>query len=981
MPVRPQKVEVDFDGGLDTGTDAKGVGLGNFLVLENAVRKKNKRLQPRPGTVNLSKSISGGSSQISSGSGLAVYNNELIEFGSNKLYTRNESKAEWIDRGSVSSTIVSHTQIVRNSYQQTQVQAATNQGITVFSWKDSRGGVRASVIDEQTGSYIQSDTVISSTADRPKVHAIGNTIWVFYNETSDLKARSVTVGAPTSFTTATTLKSDLKSAEPFFDVVNFGSRMVMAYHKSDSTIHMFFMNEAGTVTPSGSPAEVTISERAEKCLTLVNLDDMYLFPAWHNTTSGVRVRGFDSNFNALFAISTLDSDTAQYDNICGVKTATNQVRFFYEKNAALTYNQLIKHNTVTTGGALGTSAVFKRSVGLASKPFSVSGSVYVWAAHETTQQSTFFLFNESGEAVAQTLYGRGGGLIGTPNLPAINPNDDLEYIFPCCVKNRIETENNVSFSTKGVNRTNVSFSDLSSYNNVQLGDNLFIIGGAPQIYDGTQIVESSFQIYPENVTIAQSGAAGVPNGTYGYAVLYKWIDAKGQIDRSAVFVQSFAVTGGPRNVTLTIPTLRVTKRSNVVVDVYRTENNGTVYYRITSVSSPTFNDTTVDTVSYVDTATDASITSNEILYTQGGILENIVPNPCSFAAVHRNRIFLKTDLPNVIQYSKEWFSFESVLFNDLLTKTIDPFGGEITALASMDDKLIIFKRTSIRAFTGDGPNDAGADDTFTQDELITTDIGCVDPNSVVLMPDGLMFKGDKGVYLLDRGLQVTYIGKPVEDYNTYTITSAVLKEGDNHVRFTTESGPCLVYDYYFKQWSVFTAYDAVDALNYNGVYYFLKPDGTVRQETPDSYDDAGSQVPFNVGTAWLKFDGLQGYQRVLWVHILGNYRSAHQLKLDLSYDYEDAIFETVTVDPADALNTSTWGSDATWGASGTTWGGTGETTYQFRHKPRRQKCQSMKLGISGIQSSPYGEGFQLNGLALTVGVYSGANRLREAKTF
>lgn len=980
MPLSAQKVEIDFDGGLDTGTDSKAVQNGNFLALENAVRKKYKRLQPRFGTSSLTRSISSGSSQITSGSGLATFNDELIEFSNNSLFTRNESKQEWINRGSITSLVVSHSQILRNTYQQTQVQGCTLQGLTVFAWKDSRGGVRASVIDEDTGAVIQNDTVISSSGDRPKVHCIGNTIWVFYNETSNLKGQSVTIGSPNTFTTATTLKSDLKAAEPFFDVVSFGSRMVMAYHKSDSTIHVFYMNEQGTVTPSGSPAELTIAERAERCLTIVNQDDTNIFVGWQNSTSGVRCRGFDAVFNALFAISTLDADTAQYDNICGIKTATNQVRFFYEKNSAQTYNQLIKHNTVTTAGSLGTTAVFKRSVGLASKPFTVSGVNYVWAAHDATQQACFFLLNESSNVVAQTLYGRGGGLIGTPNLPAVGANSDGDYIFPCAVKNKIETENNVTFSTKGANRTNVNFVDLSSYNNVVLGDNLFIIGGSPQIYDSTQIVEAGFHVYPENVSIAQSGAAGVANGTYGYAVIYEWIDSKGQIHRSAPSFQNFTVTGGPRNVTLTIPTLRVTKKSNVVIHVYRTEASGAIYYRLTSVSSPTFNDTTVDTVSYVDTAVDSAITANQILYTQGGILDNIVPSPCSFATVHRNRIFIKTDLPNILQYTKEWRSFEAVNFNDLLIKTVDPYGGDITATASLDDKFIIFKRTSIRVFTGQGPTDAGTLDDFTQDELVTTDIGCTEPNSVVQIPEGLLFKGDKGIYLLSRGLDVSYIGKPVEDYNDYEITSSVLLEGTNRVIFTSANGPALVYDYYFKQWSIFTNYDAQDAVNYQGVYHFLKADGTVRKEVEDSFEDAGAQVPFNIDTAWIKFDGMQGYQRVLMVHVLGNYRSAHTLKMDLSYDYEDAITETVTWNPSTALNTSTWGSDATWGEAGTVWGGSGETTYQIRHKPRRQKCQAMKIGISGLQSSPYGEGFQLSGLALTVGVYGGGNRLRQEKT-
>lgn len=65
------------------------------------------------------------------------------------------------------------------------------------------------------------------------------------------------------------------------------------------------------------------------------------------------------------------------------------------------------------------------------------------------------------------------------------------------------------------------------------------------------------------------------------------------------------------------------------------------------------------------------------------------------------------------------------------------------------------------------------------------------------MPLGIMYKSNKGIYLLNRSLQVDYIGSPVEDYNSQNITSADLIQDKNRRRFLTSSGVTLVYDYYF----------------------------------------------------------------------------------------------------------------------------------------------------------------------------------------
>ena len=106
----------------------------------------------------------------------------------------------------------------------------------------------------------------------------------------------------------------------------------------------------------------------------------------------------------------------------------------------------------------------------------------------------------------------------------------------------------------------------------------------------------------------------------------------------------------------------------------------------------------------------------------------------------------------------------------------------------MDEKLVIFEDDRIFYLTGSGPNATGQQNNFSDPQLVTSDVGCSNTRSIVQTPKGLMFMSNKGIYLLDRGLSTHYIGAPVEAYNSLTITSAILIQDENQVRFTASDG-------------------------------------------------------------------------------------------------------------------------------------------------------------------------------------------------
>jgi hypothetical protein len=450
-----------------------------------------------------------------------------------------------------------------------------------------------------------------------------------------------------------------------------------------------------------------------------------------------------------------------------------------------------------------------------------------------------------------------------------------------------------------------------------------------------------------------------------------------------VLDQTITFTGGAATSTYNarIPTLRITAKENVVLELYRTEKDGSVYYLASSATVPTFNDKTVDYVVVTDNTTDAILIAKKALYTTGGVLENDAPPPASYVATHTasDRLFLIVEDSNVLQYSKQRFGKAPVEFNGDLTMNIDTIGGTLTAAASMDEKLVVWAKDATFFINGSGPNNLGQNDNFSLPERVSIDVGCTEPASVVLTPDGLMFKSRKGIYLLSRGLQLEYIGAPVEEYNDLVISSAKVVPKLNQVRFTTTTGDCLVYNYFLKLWCTFDNHQGLSAETIDDNYYYIRSDSQLFKENYTSYADNGSPISIAIETGWMSFNELQGFQRVYKMLLLATYKSEHQLRVQVAYDFNDAWVQEVIITPtAEFLSGTTYGEDSPYG-SGTPYGGDGDV-YQARFDFARQKCQAFKMRISDVQAVA-GEGLSLSVFTLQVGAKTGLNKPGQNRVF
>lgn len=443
--------------------------------------------------------------------------------------------------------------------------------------------------------------------------------------------------------------------------------------------------------------------------------------------------------------------------------------------------------------------------------------------------------------------------------------------------------------------------------------------------------------------------------------------------------------------TLFVPTDRLTYKvqpNPIRIVGYRWSLAQQVFYQFTSVVNPTVNDTTVDFVTIIDNQPDILILGQPILYTTGGVVEDIAAPASIASALYKNRLFLiDAEDPNLLWFSKQVIEAVPVEMSDLLTIYVAPTTGSqgstgpMTALSAMDDKLIIFKKDAIYYSTGVGPDNTGANSDFSDPIYITSSVGTANPNSIVLMPAGLMFQSDKGIWLLGRDLSTKYIGAPVEQYNSNLVVSALAIPGTNQVRFTLNNNLTLMYDYYFDQWATHTNIGSLSSTLYQGAQTYLNKFGQVFQEAANTYVDGSIPVLMSLTTSWINLAGLQGLERFYFANLLGTYFSPFILDVTLTYDYNPSATQSITVLPENYI--ANWGGEALWG-SGQAWGGPGNV-FSARMFPERQKCQSFQVSIQEIYDPSLGQsagaGLTLSGLALIVGTKKGYRTQSAAKSF
>lgn len=986
MTLQRQKVQIPVAVGINTKADPKQL-QAQLLQLQNGYVQRTGEIRKRNGFKALPVVDSDGDA-IGTAEQIVNYIGELLLINRTSLYTYGSD--QWILKDECLSTEADTDDVIINSYTQTIPDLAEIDGVAVFAWEDSRGGSRAQIVNAYTGAVVEADYLLNASATRPRCFAIGHYLYVFYVVTGTVYARRADARAGQGFGSEITIVSDLESTTPFYDICAAGSRMFMAYQNTSNDLVIQYVNQdltlGGILNGVPDPLAIT-AESADAAITVFSGTDsigsMVYHVVWLNTVDGVKHMAFNADFSTYLA-SVVMTATTTIRNVTGI-VIDGLVDVYWEIDAAIDMNNRVEYAVLTESSNTVTTAatVLQRAAGLVAKCFTSDGlrsSVAVVFDSVSGLQNTIFVVNRGGGIEAKLLPQIAGDVTAKTSALSNSWTFRDRWYWAAQRRTRVFADDGTFFISTGVVAAHVDYQSVRVGLPVSIGNTLLIPGGYVKSYDGQSVTEQNFHLYPEQPTGTIGSAGNIADGVYLYIIVYEWIDGKGQLVRSETSVPySMTMTGGPKEISLSIPTLRYTSKTQVIISVYRTEAGASsLFYKVTSDTAPTYNSTSADTVTFVDNISDASLVSRQLLYTTGGVLDNAPAPPCTVLKVAKNRVFaggLEDD--NTVAYSKVFVPGDSPAFAESFSFQVDSKGFAVSAIAEMDDKVIVFKRSALFAVTGNGPTDTGTGDDF-QVTAIPGDVGCAEPESIAETPLGLLFKSSKGIYLLSRDLSLSYIGAEVEAFNGYDITSAVLVSDLNQVRFTTSEGTTLVYDYYFRIWYTFTGLPAVSATMYQNAitpptYYYARSDGEVRYESQTDYSDVGTPISTRITTGWISLGGLQGYQRIYSLLVLGEYMGDHTLVASMSYNFRESSNEIFTfVVARSPYGTGTYGDDY--------YGGGQDMGYQYEIKPQLQKCESFRLTLYDTYPSGEGtEGFRLSGFAATMGVKDSNYKLPDSR--
>jgi hypothetical protein len=495
------------------------------------------------------------------------------------------------------------------------------------------------------------------------------------------------------------------------------------------------------------------------------------------------------------------------------------------------------------------------------------------------------------------------------------------------------------------------------------GISLVNFSGSAKFYDGFSCNSLGFHFAPV-ISLAASGTGGsITAGTYSYSAVFENYDSTAGVTRSAESnIATVTTTGSTSSVTITV---RVCQQiSGAKVKIYRTSANGSNRRFILESTVPDVGGLwpSSSNLQLVDTYADSAIpAASPFVYTIGGVSPHRAPPPALHACVHNNRVFIvAADQRDEVYYSNKFIPGELPSFSELLylnQLSAGTYFDKITAVQGIKDKLIIFRQNTIYWVSGDGANELGQDSSFSEPELLTDDIGCIEPRSVLLTPAGIFFKSSKGIYLIDGGMSVSYVGAGVEEFNGEEIIDSTIYQTENLAMFVTPQR-ILCYDYLQQKWSIDTISGVASAAQWRSKTVLLK--NSVASQLSSAYvDNFGEPTPPSISmryvSGWLKLTNVQAFGRAYRIMILGRYYSAHTLTVKVKYDYDDSYVETYTITP-----------DPNQGI------------YQFKIHLAKQKCQSIKIEIFDTGT---GRSLDLVGMMLEVGIKQGTAKINTARQY
>ncbi len=952
--------------GLNERIDARVLPDGQLVEVLNGEYKRSGRISKRPGC---ERKLTPPAS-ITHADALARHDQELLvldglgDFGDGNypaLLTINESAASFNKADRAPNAALRMWPADTDSYSSiTSDMAITYNGLAIYGIATSDNtpivrvrNMRTRAIEKEVAMGVGG--VLPGSGIRCTVNGTGTKVlvsWIDTGTPSKIWAISINVAASPIIipSTATNLYADNAVAYLYHDTTaGTGDDFILSYRQAgapDQLRVVRLTSAPDTAISNFTTAASVLIANSPTGWSVLRTHASSLFVNWYDgaTSSWTYAVRDPVTLAAVLAptawaavINSANTRTAMSISALG---GTRALVMGSSNTGAADVTRKLSWALVNSAGTI-VGPFAKRNASLASKPWRQPGGHYhdVWVAacrdgHE--QHYSLLSVPEISDSSPTIV---SDAVINGAVLPAsVNPTAATAAGVP--VSSPVDADSHYhsmlaarSYAPGGegsaVRELDVNYAHAGRFRSVEYCGSTYLTGSCVTQWDGHRLHEVGVAQKPEIHTATRSAAAdGVwPNtGVVSYVLVFEAFDYTGRrilsVASDPITTTIVAVTD---NVTLEFEPLSMTRRiwsaldsragPKVVCSLYRTEPNAITLVRLKAYgaypSSLLSNPNGLAVMTYVDKG--ATPASNEVLYTQGGELDNdFIYGGATAIAVYKDRLWVGGGAdPEIIWYSKPAVDDRPAEFS--VGQQFRVPGQSIVALESMDDLLAVLCERGLYGIQGEGPDPRGLDGAFPTPYLLDSEVGCIGPRSTVVAPPGIFFQSSKGIQLLDRSRSVKYVGGPVESTlaSFPVVKDAICIPAKGQVRFsvaeseTAANGRVLVYDYIEDKWAVWNY--AAGGQPWAGMTTWNTPLSVPREvamvtagcvlyeEVSNSWVDRDSTAHryfMSIETGWLRFGRLSGYKRVRQFHPIIQRLGRHGLTISMKFHDDEATAAT-----------------------------------------------------------------------------------------
>ncbi len=974
-------LHVPVHGGIDTNTDPKQVQPPKVLELENGHFRIPGSVEKRPGMALIaSKDADLDAKDIR---GIAARGEELVMFDGDRLWKPapdpaggtqlsqpsvgaagaldpsvnagslsslariTQRQSAKLDLGVVGSSADMASADIGGSGKRFTIHVVNVGGLSYFSvLSEEDGSTLAGPYQITSSTFARVVAVnsggVSSALIMFRVAAGGGSLRAFnVNGSNFLNPDQSGVG----YTTIAT--GDVAGA---FDAEANGLNIYYAYISTTANTIKYGIVDVNPTTVLAATTQATASAPNAVCVAANSYDGDFAV-CW-TSTAGSRVDGRVYNLagtalGAAFQIEATGSLTfnqiaAVYEEESASYT-TPRIGVFYSVQGAARSNDHVRRGLLYHDGSGGQAgAVLVRHVGIASRAWrgptrmagQQSNNFHIVLSRSSAIQKTHFLYRVSVVDGNGTTASGKQAPTSIDGYLAFGVAVDHALVSDGMMAGGIQVLDSISRWCGVANGRCLEYrmDDTMPLRSAEMGEALYWAGGFVGAYDGARAMEAAFFLNPEIWTLTPSAAGGslTVSTTYTYRVFYVRRTVGGKKIISGA-VQKTAATGvADTRIVLEIETIAqlVSSTANHYdnIEIYRGigDSPGVICRLVgTVVTLPT-----QDTITHNDDMSDATLASQPQDYLSGTPMENqnYAPMACSAMALINGRVWINQyDDDNLVLFSKERLTGEPLAFAGENRLVLQAGSGPVVAFGQMGDDTVIFREREILVVAGRGPDNTGGDGQYDDPVLVSSDVGCINPESVVNTKMGVYFESHRGIMLLTREGMVEPIGAEVIGYRTDVIKKAVASAKEAEVFFVTNNRT-LLYDSDAKAWGTWTIPGDHACLWQDRVTIYRASTGKVYAETTGYLDEATAYT-FKLVSAWIPIEGLNGAERIRRALVQGVLRGDHRAQVWFAYDFID-----------------TWYGPFTWTRIAS-------SSYNFTIHPGRQRVTAIKVKFQDLHLS------------------------------